>query len=105
MFILPALLYLKVLPLFGQCLYHLIVPNKPLPSHAGRAALSRWSSTGLAPFLGKPGQCGYFYAIPTGERLATTYDLACSMLHTRRIYSGIRFRAWNPPTPKPRPYH
>ncbi|GBN69698.1 hypothetical protein AVEN_186621-1 [Araneus ventricosus] len=35
MFILPALLYLKVLPLFGQCLYHLIVPNKSRPPHAG----------------------------------------------------------------------
>ncbi|GBM35889.1 hypothetical protein AVEN_125875-1 [Araneus ventricosus] len=39
MFILPALLYLKVLPLFGQCLYHLIVPNKSRPPHAGGAAL------------------------------------------------------------------
>ncbi|GBN30079.1 hypothetical protein AVEN_265792-1 [Araneus ventricosus] len=34
MFTLPALLYLKLLPLFGQCLYHLIVPNKSRPSHA-----------------------------------------------------------------------
>ncbi|GBL78958.1 hypothetical protein AVEN_48925-1 [Araneus ventricosus] len=37
----------------------------------------RWSSTGLTPFLGRPGQCGYFYATPTGGRLATTYDLTC----------------------------
>ncbi|GBM69839.1 hypothetical protein AVEN_198544-1 [Araneus ventricosus] len=35
MFILPALLYLKVLPLFGQFLYHFIIPNKSRPPHAG----------------------------------------------------------------------
>ncbi|GBL72229.1 hypothetical protein AVEN_115201-1 [Araneus ventricosus] len=35
MFTLPAVLYLKLLPLFGQCLYHLIVPNKSRPPHAG----------------------------------------------------------------------
>ncbi|GBM99453.1 hypothetical protein AVEN_133474-1 [Araneus ventricosus] len=35
MFTLPALLYLKLLPLFGQCLYHLIMPNKSRPPHAG----------------------------------------------------------------------
>ncbi|GBM46717.1 hypothetical protein AVEN_48366-1, partial [Araneus ventricosus] len=40
MFILPALLYLKFLPLFGQCLYHLIAPNKSRHPHAGGAALS-----------------------------------------------------------------
>ncbi|GBO35607.1 hypothetical protein AVEN_153957-1 [Araneus ventricosus] len=40
MFTLPALLYLKLLPLFGQCLYHLVVPNKSRPPHAGGAALS-----------------------------------------------------------------
>ncbi|GBM37481.1 hypothetical protein AVEN_263153-1 [Araneus ventricosus] len=31
--------------------------------------LSRWSSTGLTPFLGRPGQCGFFYATPVGELL------------------------------------
>ncbi|GBN56985.1 hypothetical protein AVEN_68470-1 [Araneus ventricosus] len=37
MFTVPALLYLKLLPLFGQCLYHFffIVPNKSRPPHAG----------------------------------------------------------------------
>ncbi|GBN76451.1 hypothetical protein AVEN_147685-1 [Araneus ventricosus] len=37
MFTLPAILYLKLLPLFGQCLYHvfLIVPNNSRPPHAG----------------------------------------------------------------------
>ncbi|GBM45592.1 hypothetical protein AVEN_150557-1, partial [Araneus ventricosus] len=46
-----------------------------------------------------------FHATPTGGRLATTYDLACNRSDTRRIFSGIGFRTWNPPTPKPRPYH
>ncbi|GBM76432.1 hypothetical protein AVEN_2083-1 [Araneus ventricosus] len=64
-----------------------------------------WSSTGLTPFLGRPGQCGYFYATPTGGRLTTTYDLMCNRPHTRRIFRGIGFRIWNPPAPKPRPYH
>ncbi|GBM59442.1 hypothetical protein AVEN_117644-1 [Araneus ventricosus] len=64
----------------------------------------RWSSTGLALFLGGPGQCGYFDATRTGERLATTYDL-CNRPQTRRIFSGIGFRAWNPPAPNPRPCH
>ncbi|GBM47587.1 hypothetical protein AVEN_77027-1 [Araneus ventricosus] len=40
MFILPALLYLKVLSLFGECLYHFIVPNESRPPHTGGAALS-----------------------------------------------------------------
>ncbi|GBM96853.1 hypothetical protein AVEN_126645-1 [Araneus ventricosus] len=33
------------------------------------------------------------------------YDLACIGHHTRRIFSGIGFGPWNPPAPKPRPYH
>ncbi|GBN91239.1 hypothetical protein AVEN_72983-1 [Araneus ventricosus] len=56
----------------------------------------RWSSTGLTHFLGRPGQCGYFYATPTGGLLAAKYDLACCRPHTRRILSGVGFRAWNP---------
>ncbi|GBM45001.1 hypothetical protein AVEN_225747-1 [Araneus ventricosus] len=78
--------------------------HKSRPPHAGGATLSRWSSTGLAPSLGRPGQCGYFCATPTGARLATMYDLACNRPHTRRIFSGIGFRAWSPPAPAPRPY-
>ncbi|GBM47426.1 hypothetical protein AVEN_175605-1 [Araneus ventricosus] len=46
-----------------------------------------------------------FYATPTERRLATTHDLACNRLHTRRIFSGIGFRTWSPPPPRPRPYH
>ncbi|GBM94814.1 hypothetical protein AVEN_26526-1 [Araneus ventricosus] len=45
------------------------------------------------------------YATPTGGRLATTYDLACNRPDVRWIFIGIRFRAWNPPAPKPRPCH
>ncbi|GBL96774.1 hypothetical protein AVEN_118919-1 [Araneus ventricosus] len=45
------------------------------------------------------------HVTPTGGRLVTKYDLACKRLHTRRIFSGIGFRTWNPPAPKPRPYH
>ncbi|GBL84706.1 hypothetical protein AVEN_191151-1 [Araneus ventricosus] len=37
-----------------------------------------------------------FHATPTGGRLVTTYDIACSRPHTRRIFSEIGFRAWSP---------
>ncbi|GBO00241.1 hypothetical protein AVEN_116531-1 [Araneus ventricosus] len=53
-----------------------------------------------------------FRATPTGGRLATAYDLACSRPHTRRIFSGIGFRACGPrsrgrelTTRPPRPYN
>ncbi|GBO18550.1 hypothetical protein AVEN_72040-1 [Araneus ventricosus] len=46
-----------------------------------------------------------FHATPTGGRLATTYDLTCNRPHTRRIFSGILYRTWNPTILKPRPYH
>ncbi|GBN63813.1 hypothetical protein AVEN_190365-1 [Araneus ventricosus] len=46
-----------------------------------------------------------FHATPTGGRLTTTFDLTCNRPHTRRIFSGIGSRTWNPPAPKPRPYH
>ncbi|GBL98113.1 hypothetical protein AVEN_84608-1 [Araneus ventricosus] len=49
MFTLPALLYLKLPPLFGQCLYHLIVPNKSRPPHAG-GALPAGPLPALHPF-------------------------------------------------------
>ncbi|GBO30788.1 hypothetical protein AVEN_112582-1 [Araneus ventricosus] len=49
MFTLPALLYLKLLPLFGQCLYHFIVPNKSRPPHAG-GALPAGPLPALHPF-------------------------------------------------------
>ncbi|GBM98301.1 hypothetical protein AVEN_217698-1 [Araneus ventricosus] len=52
-----------------------------------------------------------FHATPTGGRLTTTYDLTCNRPHTRRIFSGIGSRTWNPPastryltTRPPRPH-
>ncbi|GBL98069.1 hypothetical protein AVEN_84575-1 [Araneus ventricosus] len=105
MFVLPALLYFNVpSPCSGSACIILLYPIYPVLRMLVERLSPRWSSTGLSPFLGRPGQCGYFYATPTGGRLATTYDLVCSRLHTRRIFSGIGFRAWNPPAPKPRPY-
>ncbi|GBN43621.1 hypothetical protein AVEN_57013-1, partial [Araneus ventricosus] len=41
-----------------------------------------------------------FRTTPAGGHLAPTYDLVCNRFHTRRIFSGIRFRTW-----RPRPYH
>ncbi|GBM35702.1 hypothetical protein AVEN_267458-1 [Araneus ventricosus] len=70
-------MYLKAVPLFGKSLHHFIVLNKSRPPHAGGAALSRWSSPGLAPFLGGSGQCGYSCTIPAGGHLAQT-DLRCT---------------------------
>ncbi|GBO26882.1 hypothetical protein AVEN_213045-1 [Araneus ventricosus] len=94
MFILPALLYLNVLPLFGQCLYHLIVPNKSRPPHAVGAALSQLvlSSTGLTPFLGRPGQCGYFCITPGGRAFVPLPDMRALSPHARRISIRIRFK-------------
>ncbi|GBO02334.1 hypothetical protein AVEN_211611-1 [Araneus ventricosus] len=37
-------------------------------------------------------------------RLAPTYDLTCNRPNTRRIFSGIGFRTWNPPVSKQAPY-
>ncbi|GBM69003.1 hypothetical protein AVEN_55430-1 [Araneus ventricosus] len=59
--------------------------------------------TRTTPELAQPSTS--FHATPAGGRLTTTYDLACSRPHTRRIFSGIGSRTWNPPAPKPRPYH
>ncbi|GBM82287.1 hypothetical protein AVEN_214685-1 [Araneus ventricosus] len=42
---------------------------------------------------------------PAGGRLTPipTYNLTCNK--PRRIFSGIEFRTWNPPTPRATPYH
>ncbi|GBL73459.1 hypothetical protein AVEN_159459-1 [Araneus ventricosus] len=37
-----------------------------------------------------------FLTTPAGRRLVTTYDLRYNMPHTRRIFGGKGFRAWNP---------
>ncbi|GBO07489.1 hypothetical protein AVEN_124509-1 [Araneus ventricosus] len=64
MFALPALLYLKLLPLFEQCLYHLIVPINPVLHMLVERLSPRWSSTGLTPFLGRPASVGNFCTTP-----------------------------------------
>ncbi|GBN61116.1 hypothetical protein AVEN_16895-1 [Araneus ventricosus] len=37
---------------------------------------------------------------PMRGRLTPTFDLACNRSHARWVFSGIRFRACNPPTPE-----
>ncbi|GBN80639.1 hypothetical protein AVEN_21364-1 [Araneus ventricosus] len=37
-----------------------------------------WSSTGLTPFLGRPGQCGYFCTTAAEGRLDSLYSLICN---------------------------
>ncbi|GBO08620.1 hypothetical protein AVEN_52512-1 [Araneus ventricosus] len=46
-----------------------------------------------------------FHTTPAGGCLAVMYDLMRDRPHTRRIFSGIVFRTWNPPAPKPGPCH
>ncbi|GBM46543.1 hypothetical protein AVEN_17927-1 [Araneus ventricosus] len=50
------------------------------------------------------GEGSVLYTAPAGGRLATTYDSTCNRRNTRCIFSGIGFRVWNLPAPKPRPY-
>ncbi|GBM01250.1 hypothetical protein AVEN_170309-1 [Araneus ventricosus] len=104
MFTLPALLYLKVLPLFGQCLYHLIVPNKSRPPHAG-GALPAGPLPALHPFWVGRASVGIFAPHQREDVLPLTYDLTCIRPNTRRISSGIGFRGWNHPTLRPTHYH
>ncbi|GBN76281.1 hypothetical protein AVEN_134309-1 [Araneus ventricosus] len=44
-----------------------------------------------------------FRATPAGGHLVTMYDLACSKLHTRRIFSGIGSRGRDLTTKPPLP--
>ncbi|GBL57738.1 hypothetical protein AVEN_49617-1 [Araneus ventricosus] len=91
MFTLSALLYLKVLPLFRQCLYDFILLYLiNLVPHMLVGRLSpHWSSPSFTPFLGRPRQCEYFNTTPSGGHLAPK-DLAC----TRPAYTA--FSRWNP---------
>ncbi|GBL85488.1 hypothetical protein AVEN_34655-1 [Araneus ventricosus] len=84
--------------------FFFIVPNKSRPPHAG-GGLPTGPLPALHPFWVGRASVGIFYATPAGGRLTTTYDLACNRPYTRRIFSGIGFRTWSPPAPKPRPYH
>ncbi|GBN47453.1 hypothetical protein AVEN_149419-1 [Araneus ventricosus] len=46
-----------------------------------------------------------FRFTPAGGHLGISYGLAYNRPHARRISSGIGFRIWKFPVPKPRPYH
>ncbi|GBN03284.1 hypothetical protein AVEN_120186-1 [Araneus ventricosus] len=50
-------------------------------------------------------ESGTWAGTPSPSFHATTYDLACNRPYTWWIFSRIGFRTWNPPAPKPRPYH
>ncbi|GBM16321.1 hypothetical protein AVEN_194059-1 [Araneus ventricosus] len=65
--------------------------------------LNHGQMTRTTPELAHPSP--NFHATLTGGHLATTYDLACSRPHKRRIFGGIGFQAWSPPAPRPIPYH
>ncbi|GBN61306.1 hypothetical protein AVEN_54686-1 [Araneus ventricosus] len=65
--------------------------------------LNRGQMTRMTPELAHPSPNSR--ATPTGDHLATMYDLACSRPHTWRIFGGIGFRFWDPPVQWSRPYH
>ncbi|GBM78898.1 hypothetical protein AVEN_12522-1 [Araneus ventricosus] len=51
-----------------------------------------------------PGNCSpNFHTTPAGGYLTLMYDLKWNRPNTRRIFSGIGFRTWNPPHPKRKP--
>ncbi|GBO28815.1 hypothetical protein AVEN_24436-1 [Araneus ventricosus] len=92
MFILPALLYLKVLLLFGQCLYHFIVSNKSRPPHASGAANPAGPLSALHPSRGGWASVGIVAPHQREDVWSSpTYDLTCNRPNTRRIFSGIGF--------------
>ncbi|GBO21588.1 hypothetical protein AVEN_212397-1 [Araneus ventricosus] len=55
------------MPLYNCILLYLI---NPILHKLVRRLSPRWFSPGLAPFFGRPGQCGYFCTRPTLGRLA-----------------------------------
>ncbi|GBN30216.1 hypothetical protein AVEN_261926-1 [Araneus ventricosus] len=65
MFTLPTLLYLKLFcPCSGNACIILLYPINPVLHMLMERLSPHWSSTGLPPFLGRPGQCGYFCTAP-----------------------------------------
>ncbi|GBN04576.1 hypothetical protein AVEN_134600-1 [Araneus ventricosus] len=92
MFTLPALLYLKLLPLFGQCMYHLIVPNKSRPPHAGGAL-----PAGPLPAL-HPSWVGRASVSIFAPHQQEDVDLACnSPIHDgSSVESGFEFGTLRP---------
>ncbi|GBN56939.1 hypothetical protein AVEN_150389-1 [Araneus ventricosus] len=105
MFTLPALLYLKLLPLFGQYLYHLIVPNKSRPPHAGGAALSPLVLYRPDTLLGQAGPVWVFLHHTSGRIFGLLCMIWCA---TGPIHDGSSlesgFETGNPPAPRPRLY-
>ncbi|GBM50432.1 hypothetical protein AVEN_53010-1 [Araneus ventricosus] len=65
--------------------------------------LNRGQMTKTTPELA-PAPSPNFCNIPEGRRLDSAYALTCKRPHTRRIFSGIGLRTWNPLAPKPRLY-
>ncbi|GBO02126.1 hypothetical protein AVEN_154094-1 [Araneus ventricosus] len=92
----------------NSLMFSLVILRSRFEQHEGYfgtnlVILNLGQMTRTTPELAPPSP--NFHATPTGGRLTTTYDLTCNRPHTRRIFSGIGFRTWNPPPPKPRPYH
>ncbi|GBN64339.1 hypothetical protein AVEN_214671-1 [Araneus ventricosus] len=86
MFTLPALL-------FGQCLYHLIVPNKSRPPHAGGAALSPLVLYRPYTLFGLAGPVWIFLR-HTNERAFGHYILNCfSISPTDFVHSEVESSA------------
>ncbi|GBM36875.1 hypothetical protein AVEN_82859-1 [Araneus ventricosus] len=89
-------------------MFSLVILTSLLKQHEGYfgtdlVILNLGQMTRTTPELAPPSL--NFHATPTGGRLTTMFDLTCNRPHTRRIFGGIGSRAWNPPAPKPRPYH
>ncbi|GBN03466.1 hypothetical protein AVEN_141153-1 [Araneus ventricosus] len=84
MFILPALLYLNVLPLFGQCLYHCIVPSKSRPPQLVGRLSPRSSSPGLTSFLSRPGSVWVFLHHTSGR----AFGRDGFNVHQARLHGG-----------------
>ncbi|GBM26479.1 hypothetical protein AVEN_206168-1 [Araneus ventricosus] len=73
-------------------------PNKSHPPHAGGAALFPLVLYRPYTFLGWAGPVWVFLHHTSVKAFdPPTYDLTCSRPNTRRIFSGIRLRTWNPP--------
>ncbi|GBO17154.1 hypothetical protein AVEN_197678-1 [Araneus ventricosus] len=64
----------------------------------GARYFESWSDDEDDAWAGTPSP--NFRASPTAGRLAITYDLACNRPHTRRIFSGIGFRTYDPLVPR-----
>ncbi|GBO03074.1 hypothetical protein AVEN_255494-1 [Araneus ventricosus] len=82
--------------------FFFIVPNKSRPPHAG-GGLPTGPLPALHPFWVGRASVGIFAPHQRKDLSPPTYDLPLNMPNTRRIFSGIGFRTWNPP--RATPYH